>query len=340
MAVRDTPVPTAPDPCAGDPAARVLARAAAATRALLAAAALAVPVTWALGGPAPGSLPAAVGLGLAAGGLVLGLPHGAVDHVLATRLTGWSMRRLLPAYVAVAALAWALLELLGLPALLVVLGVSLLHFAAGEVEVARATWSWPLDRTTSWAVGLAGTGALLVPLARADAAWREVATAVHPDLGSLVTQPWVRAAVAGLWALAALVAVTSALRAGLRGPALDVLVLLAVALLLPPLAAFGLWFGLWHGGRHLARLLAEEPGAAAHLAAGRPRAAAGHLARVAAWPTLAALAAGAAVVAATTATGRADQALAHAVQVLLALTVPHMLVVLGLDRRGTATPLP
>ena len=332
--VHDTTTPPArplPRPIA--PAA-VLRRAATASRSVLAAVTALALVATLLGVTDPGSLPAGLAPAVAVVGLVLGLPHGAVDHVLAARLTGWPLRRLLPAYVATAVVTWLLLATLGLPALLLVLAVSFVHFAAGEVEVARAAWAWPLDRRTAWALGVSGTGALLLPLARSDAAWRDVATAISPDLAALIAEPALRAAVAAVWVAAAGLTIVAGLRARRPGPVLDVLVLLALALLLPPLAAFGLWFGVWHGGRHLARLLAEEEGSARHLATGRPAAAVRHLAAVAAWPTLAALAVAAAGVVATTGTGRTDQALAPTVQVLLALTVPHMLVVLGLDRRS------
>lgn len=288
----------------------------------------------ALTGTAPWAASGPLVLAVAAAGLVLGLPHGALDHVLATRLTGWSMPVVLATYVVSAVLAWTALVLLGLPALLVVLALSLAHFVAGEVEVARATWSWPADRATALAVGLAGTGALLLPLARSDRTLLGVADALSPALGDLLAHPVTRAGLVATWLVAALVAVRAARRDGVRGPVRDVAVLAALALLLPPLVAFGLWFGLWHGARHLARLLEEEPGSAALLATGRPRAAAAHLARLAAWPSVAALSALVAIVLVTTSSGRGDAALAEAVQVLLALTVPHMLVVAVLDRRS------
>lgn len=287
-------------------------------------------------GTAPWSASGPLVLALAAAGLVLGLPHGALDHVLATRLTGWSMPLVLTAYVVSAALAWVALVLLGLPALLAVLALSLAHFVAGEVEVARATWAWPADRITALAVGLAGTGALLLPLARADRTLLDVASALSPGLGELLAHPATRTGLVASWLLAALLTVRATRRQGVHGPVRDLGVLAALALLLPPLVAFGLWFGLWHGARHVARLLEEEPRAAALLATGRPRAAVAHLARLAAWPSLAALAALVAIVLVTTSSGRGDAALAQAVQVLLALTVPHMLVVAVLDRRSRA----
>lgn len=302
-------------------------------RALLAAVAVAL-LLGAATGTAPWAASGPLVLAVAAAGLLLGLPHGALDHVLATRLTGWSMPVVLTAYAASAALAWVALVVVGLPALLAVLALSLAHFVAGEAEVARAAWGWPAGRVTVLVLGVAGTGALLLPLARADRTLLDVAGALSPALGELLAHPATRAGLVASWLVAALLTVRAARRDGVRGPARDLGVLGVVALVLPPLVAFGLWFGLWHGARHLARLLEEEPGAAAHVAAGRPRAAVAHLARLAAWPSLAALVALVAVVLATTTSGRGDAALAQAVQVLLALTVPHMLVVAVMDRRA------
>lgn len=300
-------------------------------RALLASVAVAVLVA---AGTAPWAASGPLVLGVAAAGLLLGLPHGALDHVLAARLLGWSMPVVLTAYAASAVLAWVALVVVGLPALLGVLALSLAHFVAGEAEVARATWGWPPGRVAVLAVGVAGTGALLLPLGRADRTLLDVATALSPTLGDLLAHPATRAGLVATWLVAALLTVRAARRDGVRGPVRDLGVLAAAALVLPPLVAFGLWFGLWHGARHLARLLEEEPGAAALVAVGRPRAAAAHLARLAAWPSLAALVALVAVVLATVSSGRGEAALAQAVQVLLALTVPHMLVVAVMDRRS------
>ncbi len=146
-------------------------------------------------------------------------------------------------------------------------------------------------------------------------------------------------AVAGTWLLAAVVAIAAAARAERRAVVVDVLLVGALGLLAPPLVAFAVWFAGWHSLRHCARLLTVDPRSAGLLADGRPGAAVRALARLALWPTLAAVAALAALLVATAAAADPAQAVGGTLLVLLALTVPHMLVVLGLDQRETPAAL-
>jgi Brp/Blh family beta-carotene 15,15'-monooxygenase len=292
----------------------------------------------AVGGPVLSALPpvaadpaVSVLVGL---GLLAGLPHGAVDHRLAAALTGLPAPLVALAYGGAAVVTWGLLVLAGPLALVAVLALSVAHFGLGELEVVRATTGWRPDRAVAVAIGVAGTGALLLPLARAGDRLAAVAASISPDLGLLLASGTVRAAVGGTWLLAAVVAVAAAARAGRRAVVVDVLLVGALGLLAPPLVAFAVWFGGWHSLRHCARLLTVEPRSADLVADGRPRAAARALARLALWPTLAAVAALVALLVATAAADDPGQAVGGTLLVLLALTVPHMVVVLWLDRRG------
>jgi hypothetical protein len=74
------------------------------------------------------------------------------------------------------------------------------------------------------------------------------------------------------------------------------------------------------------------------LAAGRRREAVQRLIRVAALPTLAVLSVVAAMVYFTASAPDPAAAMAETLRLLLALTVPHMAVVLWLDRGSTPTP--
>ncbi len=93
---------------------------------------------------------------------VLGLPHGAVDHlagdgpaVLCARRSASSRR-----YAAAALAAVAVALLLPLPALLVLLALSVAHFAEGEVGWARLT-----GRPGCWPAGAAaGLAVVALPL--------------------------------------------------------------------------------------------------------------------------------------------------------------------------------
>ncbi|MCY7395497.1 MAG: hypothetical protein LH468_04950, partial [Nocardioides sp.] len=83
-----------------------------------------------------------------------------------------------------------------------------------------------------------------------------------------------------------------------------------------------------------ARLLGVDARSAGLLARGRPADAVMALARSALWPTLAAVSVLAVLVVLTASAADSSTAVAQTLLVLLALTVPHMLVVLWLDRRA------
>lgn len=289
----------------------------------------------AAGGPAAGlpAVPAPVVLAVAGLGLVAGVPHGAADHVIATRLAGGMPTAPVAAvYAGATAGVWALLRWAGPAALIAVVAISALHFGLGELEVARRLTGWRPPVPVACAIAVAGSGALVLPLARCGDQMSAVATAVSPGLARALAWAPVHTALAVTWLVAALVAVVAALRSAHPGTALDVLIPGAVGMLAPPLLAFGVWFGGWHSLRHGARMLAVEPGCAALLAAGRRRAAALRLIRIAAMPSLGALTALAALGWLTAAAPNPNAVLADVLRLLLALTVPHAFVVLWADR--------
>jgi Brp/Blh family beta-carotene 15,15'-monooxygenase len=113
---------------------------------------------------------------------------------------------------------------------------------------------------------------------------------------------------------------------------LDIVLVGVLGAVAPPLVAFAVWFGGWHALRHCARLLTVDPPSAALIALGHPRRAVGGLARAARWPSLAAVVVLAALVVASATAADPAAAVGTTLVVLLALTVPHMLVVLGIDR--------
>ncbi|MBZ5733765.1 beta-carotene 15,15'-dioxygenase, Brp/Blh family [Nocardioides sp. TRM66260-LWL] len=286
-------------------------------------------------GPAEALTWSLVGLGL-----LVGLPHGSIDHVLAARMTGWSLPVAAAAYGAVAAATWGLLHAphgVGAATLVGVLALSLLHFGLGELEVFRADAAWHPAPAVAAALALAGTGALLVPLARAGDDLVGVATSISPTLGAVLSSPAARLGLIAVWGAALLVAVAAAWRAGRSDVARDLLLVAALGTLAPPLLAFAWWFGGWHGVRHLARLLGAEPGSARLLEREGVGPAARHLARIAAAPSLAAAATVVALLVLTARAGDPTAALGGTLVTLLALTVPHMAVVLWMDLRTWRT---
>lgn len=265
-------------------------------------------------------------------GLLAGLPHGSVDHRLAAGLTGRPTILVASGYALVAALTWLLLATVGLPALVPVLVLSLVHFALGELELVRATTGWRPSRGAAWAAAVAGTGALLLPLARSDAQMIGVAASISPHLGALLSAWPSRIGLVAVWVLAAVGAAVPALRARRPTVVVDIVLIGALGAVAPPLVAFAVWFGGWHALRHCARLLIVDAPSATLIAGGQTRRAVTALARAAAWPTLAAVVVLAGLVLTTATSADPVATVGTTLLVLLALTVPHMLVVMALDR--------
>jgi Brp/Blh family beta-carotene 15,15'-monooxygenase len=276
---------------------------------------------------------ATVVLVLAGLGLVAGVPHGAADHVMAARLAGGRpMALVAAAYAAVAVAAWALLEWAGPIALIAVVALSALHFGLGELQVWRQLTGWRTPRVLAIPLVIAGSGALVLPLARSGDQLRGVATAVSPDLALLIGGARVQICLVAIWLAAALIAVIASLWSRHPTVALDIVLVGALGILVPPLVAFAVWFGGWHALRHCARILTIEPGCAALVKTGRQRAAALRLIWLAAVPSIAALTAVAALGWFTVAASDPAVVLAEVLRLLLALTVPHMVVVLWVDQ--------
>ena len=280
-----------------------------------AASVLAVAVAAAAGGLAPDLMDRAGPAVLVAAGL-LGLPHGAVDHLAlgwARGRTGAARPAVLVAYLLAALTAAALAVAAPAPALLVLLVLSAAHFAEGEAGFDRLRGG-PGLAVPALALGSA---VVVAPLLLRPAAVGPLLTSLAPALPDLLAG--VRLPVLALTAVLVAAGLLVALRARRHLVATELAVVVGAAVLGPPLLAFGVWFALWHGPRHLVRLLALEP-------TGSRRERVRRLARGAALPTL---------VAATGLVGLALLlgGLPGAVLIaLLALTVPHAAVVARLDR--------
>ena len=279
------------------------------------------------------AMTAPVALIVAGLGFVAGVPHGAADHVIATRLAGGkSMVLVAGVYACVAAGAWSLLQWADPTALILAVALSALHFGLGELEVVHRLAGWRPSLWVALSIVIAGSGALVLPLARCGDQLRAVATTVSPALASAVGWAPLQTGLVVVWLVAALVAIVGSLRSSHPAVALDIVIVGAVGMLAPPLVAFAVWFGGWHALRHCGRMLSIEPGCAALLTAGHPRTAVLRLIRLAAMPSLAAWTALAVLGWFTVAASIPTAVVAAVLRLLLALTVPHALVVLWLDR--------
>lgn len=274
-----------------------------------------------------------IGWVVLAAGLLVGLPHGAVDHLV----PGWTLGRPLPArtfavvvvaYVAVAAAAFALFVFQPVLAAGLFLVVSVGHFGAGDVEVHEAHTGRGL-RGRPVAMLAFGLPSIALPIALHPAAVTPVLVGLAPSLTALTT-PGVRTALLAVTLLAVVATVGVALADGRRRIVVDLLVLVALFAVAPPLIAFAAYFGCWHAARHIARLLALDPRNRDDLERRRLGGPLLRFAGSAAGPTAISVAVLAGL---WWGAGGIQGLVAAHLGLLLALTMPHVAVVSWLDRR-------
>jgi Brp/Blh family beta-carotene 15,15'-monooxygenase len=278
-------------------------------------------------------LVAALAVPIAVVGVVLGVPHGAADHLVPFWAAGRavSVPRLavvLVGYVAVVGAALAAVLAFPTATVWAFLAASAVHFGRGEVvasaELAgRATPPVRHDALPALAHGAVTVGLLLtvsqdlsLPLLDAVAP----GFAATPDAVLL-------AILVGTYAVVALALVRLAAH-GRRRDCAELALLTVAFTVVPAPAVFGVYFACWHAARHTARLvLLPGPDGTVDVRHGLVR-----YARAAAAPTVAALALLAVVAAAGS-----RSVLVAALVTLIALTAPHLVVVAALDRRRAAT---
>jgi Brp/Blh family beta-carotene 15,15'-monooxygenase len=284
---------------------------------------------------------AAAALPIAVAGILTGIPHGAVDHVVPGWLAHRSLRPsalagLVAAYVAVAAAGTAALRWAPTPTVLAFLAVSAWHFGRAEVVVSAAAARRPVpaasdDLPLTLAHGLVTT---LLPAAAWPAVALPLLGALAPGLAGIAPRT-LDAAGVGVVALAGLVA-AHLLARGRVADGVQLALLTATFALVHPLAAFGVYFGGWHALRHGARL-AEVAAGDGPLRRGLYR----YLAQ-AAVPTGLAVVFLAAILVGLRSGGGPSPLLTAELATLLALTFPHAAVVAGMDRalrlRGRRRP--
>ncbi|WBC12412.1 Brp/Blh family beta-carotene 15,15'-dioxygenase [Micromonospora sp. WMMA1998] len=267
-------------------------------------------------------------------GLLAGLPHGAVDHLV----PGWSSARARsPAarvavplgYAAVAALVLVVFQAAPTPALLAFLVLSVIHFGAAD-EAFHAERDGRPVRYSPAGVLARGGPPVVVPLLVWPETVDPLLAAVAPGAPA-VLGPGLRLLALGCLVAAGTFTVVRDLRGGRPLAAAEPVLLLGLFAAVPPALAVGTYFAAWHAARHVSRLLRAHPANRSDLAAGRWAVPLGRFARAAALPTL--VAAAVPMVLAGW-PGRPFDALAVTVAALAALTVPHSAVVAWLDRRG------
>ena len=292
-------------------------------------------------------------LPFAASLVFLGLPHGAVDHLVPARLSGRSVTpgsvlAVAGLYAAFAAAVLVLWFISPLAAFALFIAVTWFHWGQGDLYALRAVFGVPyLDSRYArvLAVFVRGGLPMLVPLLVFPRTYESVATSAVAlfggDMGGTFHFGPGFAAV-GSAGLAAAGACSLALgyrrsradRGAWLVDAGETLLLLGYLAVVPPVLAVGAYFCLWHAPRHIARLMLLDGPSAAALERGWFVPAAARFLRDSAPLTLLAivLLAGLYVLVPRMAGGW--EALLGVYLVLLsALTPPHVAVVSLMDRR-------
>ncbi len=229
-------------------------------------------------------------LPFAASLVLFGLPHGAVDHLVPSRLAGRdadgrSVLAVVSLYLALSGLCLALWFAAPAAAFVLFVCVTVFHWGAGDLHALLFFGPDGLDRMgrVSRALLLLVRGGLpmVVPLLFFPDAYRAVATDAAGLFGGDATAlSWAFSPVFRISAGATTAAIVllflfraAGELAGRRGPLLPVVLetsmLFTFFAVVPPVLAVGLYFTLWHAPRHVARLVLLDRAGARLLRAGR-----------------------------------------------------------------------
>ena len=262
--------------------------------------------------------------------LAIGIPHGALDHLVTLpKSEPKKMALFIAVYVAVAIVAVIGILNFNIVGFIVVLFMSAIHFGIGDAafinEIDKRTGgSKKLNRW--FYIPAAGFTPVFIPLV--NSASTEALSSVNPALinwhQGLNSQILITITVFAMLAIGVMV-FDKRYREGL-----DLTVLLLLAHLAPPLIAFAVYFGCWHAMRHTARLTLALPRCVENITQGMLRKAFSN----AVIPGLPALIGTFVVAGILALSGRdfTDEFFWMALVVVWALTVPHMAVTAKLDR--------
>jgi len=262
--------------------------------------------------------------------LAIGIPHGALDHLVTLPKTEpKKMALFIIVYVAVAIVAVIGILKFNTVGFIVDLFMSAIHFGIGDAafinEIDKR--SEGTKKLSRWFyIPAAGFTPVFIPLV--NSASTEALASVNPSLinwhQGLDSQILFTITVFAILAIGVMVFDKR------YREALDLIVLLLLAHLAPPLIAFAVYFGCWHAMRHTARLTLSLPRCVENIAQGMLRKAFSN----AVIPGLPALIGTFVVAGLLAISGRdfTDEFFWMALVVVWALTVPHMAVTAKLDR--------
>ena len=262
--------------------------------------------------------------------LAIGIPHGALDHLVTLpKAQPKKMALFIIVYVAVAIVAVIGILKFNTVGFIVVLFMSAIHFGIGDAAFIneidkRSEGTKKLNRW--FYIPAAGFTPVFIPLV--NSASTEALASVNPALINW-HQGFDSQILFTITAFALLAIGVMVFDKRYR-EALDLIVLLLLAHLAPPLIAFAVYFGCWHAMRHTARLTLSLPRCVENITQGMLRKAFSN----AVIPGLPALIGTFVVAGLLALSGQdfTDEFFWMALVVVWALTVPHMAVTAKLDR--------
>ena len=221
------------------------------------------------------------------GMVLLGLPHGALDHLVPFRV-GWTwagrplgLGLYLLAYVALAAAYFALWLVAPTLAFLGFLIATVLHWGQGDVRFLEIFLGRlrPNRLATTVSVLLRGSLPIVVPVlafpATAESLYRHAAQGLGLNATRLEFGGSIMVFCLGAYMLMLLIAYAFFAVRSAPNPttlwidALEVLLLIVLFSGVPAYMSVGIYFIAWHSLRHLARLIILRPEQASSLKAGR-----------------------------------------------------------------------
>ena len=265
--------------------------------------------------------------------LAVGIPHGALDHLVTLpRTSAAKMALFIAIYVALAAVAVIALLTWNVVGFIFVVAMSAVHFGIGDAayisEIDRRSENPKRFQKYLYA-SAAGTLPVIVPLVsdKSTSALEKVNPALinwHHGLNNDLL----------LWTmLLTAFALLRLVQKRRDGEAIDLVLLYLLAVTAPPLVAFAVYFGCWHAMRHTARLTLTLSSSQGAFAAGDGKKAF-FRAVLPGTPALIGTFIVVALIILFRGDSLDDQFLWVSLVVVWALTVPHMAVTARLDRKA------
>jgi Brp/Blh family beta-carotene 15,15'-monooxygenase len=266
--------------------------------------------------------------------LAIGIPHGALDHLVARPTgSGSTMFGFVVRYVLTAVVALVAILIFNMIGFVLILVMSAVHFGIGDTafiaEIDKRTVTKPMPLSWLYAIS-AGFVPVIIPLTKSssESALQEINVNIVGWHGGFNNVLLFAAAILAFTTFIALV-VNKRYR-----DAFDIALLVLLSIVAPPLIAFAVYFGCWHAVRHTARLTLVLPSSQKAFARGSTTKAFWSAVIPGLPALIGALVAAVAIGAFTDFEG--DSLLWTMLAIVWALTVPHMAATTRLDRGALA----